>query len=247
VPIGTRDARSDRHRHCVVLPGPGACDVPYSAPDKESNRETARLTDAKLSSIGYRIVRTAAGKAAPTVASLPQEQAEELMRLEHDLWPREHLLSGYEWAEKTQEALRLHRDIVSYDELTAPERALDASPIKDILENLLRYGYVLVNNQPSAELSRRICSPVRVAPMRAKANGGPSGLSRARPIPGVAARGIGRPFSARRPNATDTHLTGWIGIYRLGALAAQVGAGVVAVAGARVGPDGAARNNFHFA
>ena len=118
-----------------------------SEPDKERNRETARLTDAKLSSIGYRIVRAAAAKLAPAVTNLPQEQDEELMRLEHDLWLREHLLAGYEWAEKTQDALRLHRDIVSYDELTAGERALDASPIRNILENLVRYGYILVNNE----------------------------------------------------------------------------------------------------
>jgi hypothetical protein len=118
-----------------------------SEADKERNRETARLTDAKLSSIGYRIVRAAAGKLAPGVTSLPQEQDEELMRLEHDLWLREHLLAGYEWAEKTQDALRLHRDIVSYDQLTAGERALDAAPIQNILENLVRYGYILVYNE----------------------------------------------------------------------------------------------------
>jgi RyR domain len=120
-----------------------------SESDKERNRETARLTDAKLSSIGYRIVRAAAGKLAPAVTSLPQEQDEELMRLEHDLWLREHLLAGYEWAEKTQDALRLHRDIVSYDQLTAGERALDAAPIQNILENLVRYGYILVYNENS--------------------------------------------------------------------------------------------------
>ncbi len=118
-----------------------------SEADKERNRETARLTDAKLSSIGYRIVRTAAGKHAPAITSLPREQDEELMRLEHDLWLREHLLQGYEWAEKTQDALRLHRDIVRYDELTAEERALDAAPIQNILENLVRYGYILLNNE----------------------------------------------------------------------------------------------------
>lgn len=121
-----------------------------SEPDKERNRETARLTDAKLSAIGYRIVRAAAGKQAPAVTCLPPEQEAELMRQEHNLWLREHLLQGYEWAEKTQDALRLHRDIVSYDQLTAAERALDASPIRNILENLVRYGYILVNDAPAS-------------------------------------------------------------------------------------------------
>ena len=65
--------------------------------------------------------------------------------MEHDLWLREHLLRGYEWAEKTSDDLRLHRDIVSYDELSAAERALDAVPIQDIVEVTGRYGYVLVN------------------------------------------------------------------------------------------------------
>jgi hypothetical protein len=120
-----------------------------SESDKERNRETARLTAAKLLSIGYRIVRAAAGKQVGAVSCLPPEQDDELMRQEHDLWLRDHLLQGYEWAEKTQDALRLHRDIVSYDELTAGERALDAAPIRNILENLVRYGYVLVNDEPA--------------------------------------------------------------------------------------------------
>ena len=114
-----------------------------SEADKERNRVTARLTYAKLSSIGYGIVR-AGGSAAP-IRSLPLEQSEELMRMEHDLWLREHLLRGYEWAEKTSDDLRLHRDIVSYDELSAAERALDAVPIQDIVEVTGRYGYVLVS------------------------------------------------------------------------------------------------------
>src|SRR5208282_2169364 len=38
-----------------------------SESDKERNRETARLTNAKLSSIGYRIVRTAAARLASAI------------------------------------------------------------------------------------------------------------------------------------------------------------------------------------
>ena len=110
--------------------------------DKERNRVTARLTYAKLSAIGFRIVR-AGGPASP-IRSLPAEQSEELMRMEHDLWLREHLLRGYAWAEKTSDDLRLHRDIVNYDELSAEDRALDAVPIQDTVEVMGRYGYVLV-------------------------------------------------------------------------------------------------------
>ena len=115
--------------------------------DKERNRVTARLTYAKLSAIGYMIQR--AGGSASPIRSLPAEQSEELMRMEHDLWLREHLLRGYAWAEKTSDDLRLHRDIVNYDELSAEDRALDAVPIQDIVEVMCRYGYVLAAKQPA--------------------------------------------------------------------------------------------------
>ena len=69
------------------------------------------------------------------------------MCMEHDLWLREHLLRGYAWAEKTSDDLRLHRDIVNYDELSAEDRALDAVPIQDIVEVMGRYGYVLAARQ----------------------------------------------------------------------------------------------------
>jgi hypothetical protein len=113
-----------------------------SETDKERNRVTARLTYAKLASIGYKIER--AGKAVSPIGSLPEKQSEELMRMEHDLWLREHLLRGYQWAAKTADNLRLHRDIVDYDELSTAERALDAVPIEGIVEVMGRFGYVLV-------------------------------------------------------------------------------------------------------
>lgn len=117
-----------------------------SEADKERNRGTARLTYAKLSSIGYRIVPAAAEEPGSAILSLPQEQYEALMRAEHDIWLREHLLRGYQWAEKTQDALRLHRDIENYDDLSAEDRALDAVPIHNIVEIMRRHGYVLVKS-----------------------------------------------------------------------------------------------------
>jgi len=124
--------------------------IPYdqlSEADKERNRVTARLTYAKLSAIGYRVER--AGSAASAVARIPEEQSEELMRMEHDLWLREHLLRGYQWAPKTADNLRLHRDIVDYDELSAEDRALDAVPLQGIVEVMDHFGYVLVAEKTS--------------------------------------------------------------------------------------------------
>ena len=118
--------------------------------DKERNRGTARLTYAKLTSIGYQIMRAAGGDPGTAIHSLTPEQYEALMRAEHDIWLREHLLQGYEWADTTQDALRLHRDIVKYDELSAEDQALDAVPIRNIVEIIRRYGYVLVNREEPA-------------------------------------------------------------------------------------------------
>jgi hypothetical protein len=81
---------------------------------------------------------------ASRIGRLPTEHSEELMRMEHDLWLREHLLRGYQQAETTSDSLRLHRDIVTYDELSAGERALDAVPIQDIVKVIGQYGFVLV-------------------------------------------------------------------------------------------------------
>jgi RyR domain len=90
-------------------------------------------------------VGAAVGDRAHAIDRLAQEQFEDLMRAEHDIWLREHLLKGYEWAEKTQDALRLHRDIVAYDQLPARERALDALPIQNVVEILRGHGYIVVN------------------------------------------------------------------------------------------------------
>jgi RyR domain/ATPase family associated with various cellular activities (AAA) len=116
-----------------------------SEADKERNRGTARFTHAKLSSIGYLIKGAAAGGTAHAIDRLPPDQFEDLMRAEHDLWLREHLLQGYQRAENSQDALRLHRDIVPYNELPAAERALDALPIQNVVEILRAHGYVVVN------------------------------------------------------------------------------------------------------
>jgi len=52
-------------------------------------------------------------------------------------------------------------------------------------------------------------------------------------------------LSRRRCETTDAHLALWRRIYWRGALAAQVGARVVVVTGAGVGPEGATANNLH--
>lgn len=110
--------------------------------DKELSRITARLTTAKLHGLGLHIVsRTAVAAAAPRVLS--DEECTKMMRVEHDIWLRERLLRGYEYAACSNDRLRLHRDILPFDQVPSEDRELDRVLAESIVTTLWRHGYVL--------------------------------------------------------------------------------------------------------
>jgi hypothetical protein len=64
-----------------------------------------------------------------------------LMRVEHDIWMRDHLLQGYEFSEETVDALKLHRCVRRFDKLTNNDKKLDEAIVNSLGEILEDNGY----------------------------------------------------------------------------------------------------------
>jgi hypothetical protein len=110
---------------------------------KELNRKPARLTAMRLEALGYLICTAdqVAGKPVGDLKSLPLDF---LARSEHRRWMREKLMEGGSYAEKTFDALLLHKDICRFDDLPASEVRLDDEIMKAILSFLKENDLVLV-------------------------------------------------------------------------------------------------------
>jgi hypothetical protein len=124
---------------------------------KEKNRLPARLTQAKLAEVGYSIRRQSKADKTNSVKSpFNKTEYKKLMSVEHDIWLRDHLLDGYEWAERVNDHLRLHRDIAPLDKVPPEDRELDRENIKSIPIVLSRLGYTLAKVTPQkGEISER--------------------------------------------------------------------------------------------
>jgi hypothetical protein len=112
---------------------------------REQNRHSARVMLAKLGEIGYRVVALppARRSAERPIEVQPGERAR-LVEIEHARWLRDRLLRGYAHAPATDERLRLHRDIVPFDELVEEDRELHEGLVDAHLEALAVGGYRLV-------------------------------------------------------------------------------------------------------
>ena len=64
----------------------------------------------------------------------------------HPPWQelRDHLLGGYEFAEETNDKLRLHRNVLPFAKLEMKDQELDAVIVKSIPGALEKGGYVIV-------------------------------------------------------------------------------------------------------
>jgi len=121
--------------------------VPYvqlSENDKEANRLSARVVEAKLLEVGFAIEHAGASERPAVSADEFTEAAEALAEIEHDIWLRDHLLEGYEWAETTDAKLRQHRDIGPFAALGSTEQDIDRAIVCSIPEALKEAGYRLV-------------------------------------------------------------------------------------------------------
>jgi hypothetical protein len=116
-----------------------------SAPDrhKESSRKTARVTEAKLEALGYRVARK--GEGAPV--SLGGPELMRLVEIEHDIWLRDYLQRGYEQAIETRDILFQHQCICRFTELSAANQKLDLAIAVSIEPTLSKLGYQLVRKE----------------------------------------------------------------------------------------------------
>jgi hypothetical protein len=105
--------------------------------DKEGNRITARLTQAKLRELNLEIdKKMSRGKAADV--TLLDKNLDALMHIEHDIWMRDHLFHGYEDAEDTKDDLKLHKCLKKFDQLIEADKMLDQAivmSLREVLEN----------------------------------------------------------------------------------------------------------------
>ncbi|MEW6208440.1 MAG: RyR domain-containing protein [Acidobacteriota bacterium] len=116
--------------------------------EKEKNRLPARLTQAKLDDVSYRIARREEDdQSGPP--RFTKEEHDKLLRIEHDIWLREYLINGYEWAEETRDHVRLHRDIAPFEKVPDEDQALDRENVAAIPVTLWENGYTLVRKSCS--------------------------------------------------------------------------------------------------
>jgi hypothetical protein len=97
---------------------------PLTEPEKEKNRLPARLTQAKLKEVGIRIERESQAKTTSLMSEQFAEVRTQLMKIEHDIWLRDHLLNGYDRSSANKDHLRLHRDIAPFEEVKEEDKQL---------------------------------------------------------------------------------------------------------------------------
>lgn len=133
--------------------------------EKDSSRLTARVTQAKLATVGYHIQRPKRNRRSSRMPQFSRRALDQLTRIEHDVWLRDHLLKGYEWAESTNKGLRLHRDVTSFDSVREEDQRLDRELVKSIPKKLWVHGYTLVKQ---SRARRKASGKARPTPARRK-------------------------------------------------------------------------------
>lgn len=125
--------------------------VPYhelGEKEKEDNRLTARVTQAKLSEIGYGLVPVRdSEKGAAGVEELTDEERTFLVEKEHEIWMRDKLLKGFDYAPETEKSLRLHCDIRHFDDISADDKKLDEAIVDEMPKAIDDVGFKLVKGE----------------------------------------------------------------------------------------------------
>jgi hypothetical protein len=135
----------DKKEHPWLLPFD---DPEFPEPVRESNRITARLVQAKLHEVDCQIKMPGYVKEGESsLKSFSPDDKEKLVDIEHDIWLRKHLLDGYDYAEETNESLRLHRDILPFNKLPEADQELDRALIDSLIPALSEKGYKVVKGK----------------------------------------------------------------------------------------------------
>src|SRR5579872_2508996 len=113
--------------------------------DKELNRKTARFIYAKLLEVGFSVVRDDGRKQRGHISRTQFSRVlDKLIRIEHDIWLRDRLLRGYDWASTRNDHLLLHRDITTFEKTPEEDQVYDLAVAESIYDGLARFSYALV-------------------------------------------------------------------------------------------------------
>lgn len=131
---------------------------PYAELDeagRENNRLTARLTQAKLREIGYRIVRRGQGLSEASMKSVFTRNCEKLMEIEHDIWLQNRLLRGFEWTgglgdEELEQQLFLNRYVEPFNKVSKAGKNLDRAITMSFPGALWRHHFTLKKDKRPA-------------------------------------------------------------------------------------------------
>ncbi|HGE71853.1 TPA: hypothetical protein ENX78_13510 [Candidatus Poribacteria bacterium] len=122
---------------------------------EERNRKPARMTKAKIIKAGCKIVKKGEENGMDVIHSFKGDVnlSDQIKIIEHDIWLREHLIKGYEYAEKTDESLRLHRCATKFKKMLPEDKKLDDAIVNSFIPALEKFGYLVVRdkqtNQPT--------------------------------------------------------------------------------------------------
>jgi DNA replication protein DnaC len=121
---------------------------------KEDNRKPARLTKAKLHSVGLDIMRRNQATAMGfRPIKGPGQKKQTLSEIEHDIWLRDHLIKGFRAHEagrgqkESVEKLFIHKDAVAFRGLSPKERKLDEANVEALWKKEIQNHYVIVKRK----------------------------------------------------------------------------------------------------
>jgi hypothetical protein len=117
--------------------------------DRDGNRFLADHAGIKLRDIGCTPTRAAAGGSL----QFTPEELEQLARTEHERWSAVRLLAGYRYGPVRDDKLKLHPDLVPFDELSRPKQDLDRIAVRATDAYLARAGIGVMRDAPVALLA----------------------------------------------------------------------------------------------
>ena len=128
---------------CEGLPDDGTALHPWERLNewyRESNRSQAAHIGVKLRTTGHELLPPGS-EADGAEWPLATEEVERLAEMEHRRWMAFHLLSGWKYGPRRDNARRIHPSLQPYHRLSEPEREKDRDTVLKLAEQLRSLGY----------------------------------------------------------------------------------------------------------
>lgn len=120
---------------------------------KNSNRNQADHIAIKIRALGYRLERhKKKNEADPSVLEFSSDEVELLARMEHARWCAEKFLDGWQYGKTKNLKLRIHPQLLPFNELTEQLKEYDREAVRPIPGLVLQLGYELVADKAAKPL-----------------------------------------------------------------------------------------------